>query len=82
MLSQDGTLSIQEVSYDDAGEYMCVGAVPSVPRLTAQANVSLTVKGNALAPTYTKYKTMTTCSADPVKHTCKNNSVFPLLFVQ
>lgn len=67
MLSQDGTLSIQEVSYDDAGEYMCVGAVPSVPRLTAQANVSLTVKGKALARTYTKYNTMTTCSADPVK---------------
>lgn len=84
MLSQDGTLSIQEVSYEDAGEYMCVGAVPSVPRLTAQANVSLTVKGNALAlaRTYSKYNTMTTCSADPVKHAYEKNRVFPLLLVQ
>lgn len=48
VLSQDGTLSIQEVSYDNAGEYMCVGAVPSVPGLTAQASVNLTVKGNKL----------------------------------
>lgn len=53
VLSQDGTLSIQEVSYDKAGEYMCVGAVPSVPGLTAQASVSLTVKGSTHALTYT-----------------------------
>ncbi|XP_030014877.1 basal cell adhesion molecule-like isoform X2 [Sphaeramia orbicularis] len=45
VLSQDGTLSIQEVSYDKAGEYVCVGAVPSVPGLTAEASVNLTVKG-------------------------------------
>lgn len=46
VLSQDGTLSIQDVSYDKAGEYMCVGAVPSVAGLMAQAKVNLTVKGN------------------------------------
>ncbi|KAM9722825.1 basal cell adhesion molecule isoform 2-T2 [Menidia menidia] len=45
ILSQDGTLSIQDVTYDQAGEYMCVGAVPSVPGLTALASVNLTVKG-------------------------------------
>lgn len=59
VLSQDGTLSIQEVSYDKAGEYMCVGAMPSVPGLTAHASVSLTVKGSTLALTYT----MSTCTA-------------------
>ncbi|XP_031144937.1 basal cell adhesion molecule isoform X3 [Sander lucioperca] len=48
VLSQDGTLSIQDVSYDKAGEYMCVGAVPSVPGLTAQASVNLTVKGKPM----------------------------------
>ncbi|XP_034410221.1 basal cell adhesion molecule isoform X2 [Cyclopterus lumpus] len=48
VLSQDGMLSIQEVSYDKAGEYMCVGAVPSVPGLTAQASVNLTVKGKPM----------------------------------
>ncbi|XP_030604746.1 basal cell adhesion molecule isoform X2 [Archocentrus centrarchus] len=45
VLSQNGTLSIQAVSYDNGGEYVCVGAVPSVPGLTAQASVSLIVKG-------------------------------------
>ncbi|KAI3361204.1 hypothetical protein L3Q82_013399 [Scortum barcoo] len=53
MLSQDGTLSIQDVSYDNAGEYMCVGAVPSVPGLTSQASVSLTVKGKPMIETPT-----------------------------
>lgn len=48
MLSQDGTLSIGNVGYEDAGEYMCVGAVPEVPGLTAQTIVKLTVKGNTL----------------------------------
>uniref|UniRef100_UPI0037E92497 basal cell adhesion molecule isoform X2 n=1 Tax=Semicossyphus pulcher TaxID=241346 RepID=UPI0037E92497 len=48
VLSQDGMLSIQDVSYDKAGEYMCVGAVPSVPGLTAQASVNLTVKGKPM----------------------------------
>ncbi|KAL3980475.1 ESCRT-I complex subunit pritein [Sarotherodon galilaeus] len=45
VLSQSGTLSIQNVSYQNAGEYVCVGAVPSVPGLTSQASVNLTVKG-------------------------------------
>ncbi|XP_022620038.1 cell surface glycoprotein MUC18-like isoform X1 [Seriola dumerili] len=51
VLSQDGTLSIQDVSYDKAGEYMCIGAVPSVPGLTAEATVSLTVKGKPMIET-------------------------------
>ncbi|KAM4736246.1 basal cell adhesion molecule isoform 2-T2 [Anableps anableps] len=45
VLSQDGTLSIESVAYNHAGEYMCVGAVQDVPGLTAQASVNLTVKG-------------------------------------
>ncbi len=55
VLSQDGTLSIQDVSYDKAGEYMCVAAVPSVPGLTAEARVNLTIKGNTLAQTCSLY---------------------------
>ncbi|XP_029307785.1 basal cell adhesion molecule isoform X2 [Cottoperca gobio] len=51
VLSQDGMLSIQDVSYDKAGEYMCVGAVPSVPGLTAQTSVNLTVKGSPMIET-------------------------------
>ncbi|KAG7216899.1 hypothetical protein INR49_001553, partial [Caranx melampygus] len=51
VLSQDGTLSIQDVSYDKAGEYMCIGAVPSVPGLTAEASVSLTVEGKPMIDT-------------------------------
>ncbi|XP_071325114.1 basal cell adhesion molecule isoform X2 [Trachinotus anak] len=51
VLSQDGTLSIQDVSYDKAGEYMCIGAVPSVPGLTAEASVNLTVKGKPVIET-------------------------------
>ncbi|XP_028281743.1 basal cell adhesion molecule isoform X2 [Parambassis ranga] len=53
VLSQDGTLSIQDVSYDKAGEYMCVGAVPSVAGLMAQARVNLTVKGKPMIETPT-----------------------------
>lgn len=45
VLSQDGTLSIESVAYADVGEYVCVGAVPDIPGLTAQASVNLTVKG-------------------------------------
>ncbi|XP_049439197.1 basal cell adhesion molecule isoform X1 [Epinephelus fuscoguttatus] len=48
VLSQDGTLSLKGVSYDQAGEYMCVGAVPSVPGLTTEASVNLTVKGKPM----------------------------------
>lgn len=47
VLSQNGTLSIQNVSYQNAGEYVCVGAVPSVPGLMSQASVNLTVKGKS-----------------------------------
>ncbi|XP_029957908.1 basal cell adhesion molecule isoform X2 [Salarias fasciatus] len=51
VLSQDGTLSILQASYKDAGEYMCVGAVPTVPGLTAQSSVNLTVKGKPVIET-------------------------------
>ncbi|KAM4600452.1 basal cell adhesion molecule [Polymixia lowei] len=51
VLSQSGTLSLKEVSYDNAGEYMCVGAVPSVPGLTAQAGVNLTIAGKPMIET-------------------------------
>ncbi|XP_029361171.1 basal cell adhesion molecule [Echeneis naucrates] len=51
VLSQDGTLTIQDITYDKAGEYMCVGAVPSVPGLTAEASVNLTVKGKPMIET-------------------------------
>lgn len=51
VLSQDGTLSIQDVSYDKAGEYMCVGAVPSVQGLTIQTSVNLSVKGKPMIET-------------------------------
>ncbi|XP_020796075.1 basal cell adhesion molecule isoform X3 [Boleophthalmus pectinirostris] len=51
VLSQDGTLSIQEVSYEKAGQYMCVGAVPSVPGLESHATVNLTVKGKPMIET-------------------------------
>ncbi|KAM3613577.1 uncharacterized protein V6R79_001759 [Siganus canaliculatus] len=51
VLSQGGTLSIEEVSYDKAGEYVCVGAVPSVPGLTAETSVNLTVKGKPMIET-------------------------------
>ncbi|XP_038163046.1 basal cell adhesion molecule isoform X2 [Cyprinodon tularosa] len=45
VLSQDGILSIESATYDKAGEYVCIGAVPDVPGLTAEASVNLTVKG-------------------------------------
>lgn len=48
VLSQDGTLSIDQATFEKAGEYVCVGAVSAVPGLTAQASVNLTVKGNTL----------------------------------
>lgn len=59
VLSQDGTLSIPEVSYDEAGHYMCVGAVPSVPGLIAQASVNLTIKGKGC-------QKMSTCTLGPI----------------
>ncbi|XP_050986735.1 basal cell adhesion molecule isoform X2 [Labeo rohita] len=45
VLSQMGGLSIKSVTLADAGVYLCVGAVPSVPGLQKQANVTLTVTG-------------------------------------
>lgn len=44
-LSQTGVLTLQSVTLADAGVYFCVGAVPSVPGLQKQANVTLTVTG-------------------------------------
>ncbi|CAL8289974.1 unnamed protein product [Merluccius merluccius] len=46
VLSQSGMLSIQKVSYDNAGKYMCVGAVPTVPGLTTMGSVEIIVKGS------------------------------------
>ncbi|XP_026226868.1 basal cell adhesion molecule [Anabas testudineus] len=51
VLSQDGTLSINAISYDKAGVYMCVAAVPSVPGLTSHASVNLTIKGKPVIET-------------------------------
>ncbi|XP_051577277.1 basal cell adhesion molecule isoform X2 [Myxocyprinus asiaticus] len=45
VLSQTGVLSLQSVSLADAGVYVCVGAVPSVPGLQKQASFNLTVSG-------------------------------------
>ncbi|XP_054882517.1 basal cell adhesion molecule-like [Poeciliopsis prolifica] len=45
VLSQNGILSIASVAYEHAGEYMCVGAVPEVPGLTARTSVKLNVRG-------------------------------------
>ncbi|XP_041843805.1 basal cell adhesion molecule isoform X2 [Melanotaenia boesemani] len=45
VLAGGSSLSLQEVTYKDAGEYVCVGSVPSVPGLTAQRSVNLTVEG-------------------------------------
>ncbi|XP_048008377.1 basal cell adhesion molecule isoform X2 [Megalobrama amblycephala] len=44
-LSKNGVLTIQSVTLADAGVYLCVGAVPSVPGLQKQANITLNVKG-------------------------------------
>ncbi|XP_042165164.1 basal cell adhesion molecule-like isoform X1 [Oncorhynchus tshawytscha] len=45
VLSQTGVLSLKSVTFAEAGEYSCVGAVPSVLGLTAKASVNLTVSG-------------------------------------
>lgn len=45
VLSQSGVLSLKGVTFDNAGQYVCVGAVPSVPGLTARASLNLTVSG-------------------------------------
>ncbi|XP_061675515.1 basal cell adhesion molecule isoform X2 [Syngnathoides biaculeatus] len=51
VLSQDGTLSINADSYEKDGEYVCVGAVPSVPGLVEQASTALTIKGKPMIET-------------------------------
>ncbi|XP_056157954.1 basal cell adhesion molecule-like [Lampris incognitus] len=48
VLSQSGVLSLTGVNYDNAGEYVCEGAVPSVTGLTAQTSVNLTVRGKPM----------------------------------
>uniref|UniRef100_A0A8C7YBJ9 Basal cell adhesion molecule (Lutheran blood group) n=1 Tax=Oryzias sinensis TaxID=183150 RepID=A0A8C7YBJ9_9TELE len=48
VLSQDGNLSIDNVGYDQAGDYTCVGAVPSVPGLKANATFTLIVEGKPI----------------------------------
>ncbi|XP_065101774.2 basal cell adhesion molecule [Paramisgurnus dabryanus] len=45
VLSQNGVLTLQSVTLSDAGLYLCVGAVPTVPGLEKQANVTITVQG-------------------------------------
>ncbi|KAK7157665.1 hypothetical protein R3I93_008993 [Phoxinus phoxinus] len=45
MFLNRGALTIQEVTLAQAGVYICVGAVPSVPGLRKQANVTLNVRG-------------------------------------
>ncbi|CAL8258715.1 unnamed protein product [Boreogadus saida] len=51
VLSQTGMLSIQKASYENAGQYMCVGAVATVPGLTAMGSVNITVKGAPIIET-------------------------------
>ncbi|CAM4700483.1 unnamed protein product [Leuciscus chuanchicus] len=45
MLLNSGALTIRDVTLAHAGVYICVGAVPSVPGLQKQANVTLNVRG-------------------------------------
>ncbi|XP_066539590.1 basal cell adhesion molecule isoform X2 [Hoplias malabaricus] len=45
ILSKDGAFSVQSAALSDAGEYICVVSVPSVPGLVKEANVSVRVKG-------------------------------------
>ncbi|XP_060726814.1 basal cell adhesion molecule [Tachysurus vachellii] len=44
-LSQKGSLSLQSTSLDNAGEYVCIASVFSVPGLQKQANVTVIVTG-------------------------------------
>ncbi|GAA6084456.1 basal cell adhesion molecule isoform X1, partial [Tachysurus ichikawai] len=44
-LSQKGSLSLQSASLDNAGEYVCIASVFSVPGLQKQANVTVIVSG-------------------------------------
>ncbi|XP_064204699.1 basal cell adhesion molecule-like isoform X2 [Anguilla rostrata] len=45
VLSETGTLALEDVNFADAGVYSCVASVPSVPGLQAHANVTLNVAG-------------------------------------
>lgn len=45
VLSQGGELTLESVTLSDAGLYLCVGAVPTVPGLENQANVTIIVQG-------------------------------------
>ncbi|XP_069041417.1 basal cell adhesion molecule isoform X2 [Lepisosteus oculatus] len=45
VLSQSGVLSLEGVTYEDAGVYSCLGTVPSVPGLQRETNVSVIVTG-------------------------------------
>ncbi|RVE62962.1 hypothetical protein OJAV_G00162140 [Oryzias javanicus] len=47
-LSEDGKLSLDNIDYDKAGEYICEGAVPSVPGLKVNASVHLSVEGKPI----------------------------------
>lgn len=51
-LSEDGNLFLDNISYDEAGEYICEGAVPSVPGLKVSASVNLSVEGNNVTHVY------------------------------
>ncbi|TSL40951.1 40S ribosomal protein S19 [Bagarius yarrelli] len=44
-LSQKGVLSVQSANLDDAGEYVCIASVPSVPGLQKQSNITVIVSG-------------------------------------
>ncbi|KAK3551867.1 hypothetical protein QTP70_030234, partial [Hemibagrus guttatus] len=44
-LSQKGSLSLQSASLDNAGDYVCIASVPTVPGLQKQANITVIVSG-------------------------------------
>ncbi|XP_053479142.1 basal cell adhesion molecule isoform X1 [Ictalurus furcatus] len=45
-LLQKGVLTLQSANLGDAGEYVCVALVPSVPGLRKQANITVIVSGS------------------------------------
>ncbi|KAI1886306.1 hypothetical protein AGOR_G00212640 [Albula goreensis] len=45
VLSQNGILSLKALTFAEAGEYSCLAAVPSVPGLHTQANITVIVTG-------------------------------------
>ncbi|XP_026800570.1 basal cell adhesion molecule isoform X1 [Pangasianodon hypophthalmus] len=44
-LSQKGVLALQSANLDNAGEYVCIASVPSVPGLQKQANITVIISG-------------------------------------